>query len=227
MMKENFSWDWAGAEKEYRRAAELNSNYPTTHHWYALFLCQMKRNDDAIREGRVAQSLDPLSPIINTMLGLTLLSGGQYDGAVAQWKRTLELDPNFPEAHFWLAKAYSKKGLYADSIDEAQKAAERSGRAPRYVAVVGEVTAAAGKKAEAHAMLDELLRTSKSRHVSPYHIAGVYSALGERDQTFAFLENAWQTRDDQLNWIVIDPAFDSIRSDPRYSNLVRRLGLPE
>jgi TolB-like protein/Tfp pilus assembly protein PilF len=226
MMKEDFEWDWAGAEKEFRRAAELNSNYPTTHHWYALFLCEMKRNDEAIKEGRLAQTLDPLSPIINTLLGLTLLTGGQQDAAVAQWKRTLELEPKFPEAHFWLAKAYSQKGLYPEAIDEAQKAASGSGRAPRYVAVQGEVLAAAGKKAEAHNIIDELLRSSKRGHVSPYHIAGVYSTLGERDQAFALLENAYQERDDQIVWMVIDPAFDSVRSDPRYSDLLRRMGLP-
>jgi serine/threonine protein kinase/tetratricopeptide (TPR) repeat protein len=226
MMKENFEWDWAGAEKEFRRAAELNSNYPTSHHWYALFLCEMRRNDDAIKEGRLAQALDPLSPIINTMLGLTLLTGGQYDAAVAQWKRTLELDPKFPEAHFWLAKAYARKGQYPEALDEAQKAASGSGRAPRYVAVQGEVLAAAGKKAEARKIIDELLRSSQSGHVSPYHIAGVYSTLGERDQTFALLEKGYQERDDQIVWMVIDPAFDSLRSDPRYTDLLRRIGLP-
>jgi eukaryotic-like serine/threonine-protein kinase len=226
MMKENFEWDWAGAEKEFRRAAELNSNYPTSHHWYALFLCEMRRNDDAIKEGRLAQALDPLSPIINTMLGLTLLTGGQYDAAVAQWKRTLELDPKFPEAHFWLAKAYARKGQYPEALDEAQKAASGSGRAPRYVAVQGEVLAAAGKKAEARKIIDELLRSSQSGHVSPYHIAGVYSTLGERDQAFALLEKGYQERDDQIVWMVIDPAFDSLRSDPRYTDLLRRIGLP-
>jgi predicted Zn-dependent protease len=96
------------------------------------------------------------------------------------------------------------------------------------VAVVGEVLAAAGKKSGAHDIIDELLRPSKTHHVSPYHIAAVYSALGEPDQAFAMLlENAWQSRDDALNWIVVDPAFDGIRSDPRYSDLVRRIGLPQ
>jgi predicted Zn-dependent protease len=95
------------------------------------------------------------------------------------------------------------------------------------VAVVGEVLAAAGKKSEAHDIIDELLRSSKTHHDSPYHIAAVYSALGEPDQAFAMLVNAWQSRDDELNWIVVDPAFDGIRSDPRYSDVVRRIGLPQ
>jgi eukaryotic-like serine/threonine-protein kinase len=227
MMKEDFEWDWAGAEKEFRRAGELSSNYPTTHHWHALLLCETKQNEEAIKEARLAQSLDPLSPIINTALGLALIAGGQIDSAVAQWKRTLELEPNFPEAHFWLSKAYSEKGLYSDAIDEAEKAAAHSGRAPRYVAGLGEALAAAGKRTEARNIIDELVRSSKNGPVPAYHIAGVYSALGDRDQAFASLEKAYQERDDQLLWTIVDPAFDGIRSDPRYGDLLRRMGLPQ
>jgi eukaryotic-like serine/threonine-protein kinase len=227
MMKEDFEWDWAGAEKEFRRAGELSSNYPTTHHWHALLLCETKQNEEAIKEARLAQSLDPLSPIINTALGLALIAGGQIDSAVAQWKRTLELEPNFPEAHFWLSKAYSEKGLYSEAIDEAEKAAAHSGRAPRYVAGLGEALAAAGKRTEARNIIDELARSSKNGPVPAYHIAGVYSALGDRDQAFASLEKAYQERDDQLLWTIVDPAFDGIRSDPRYGDLLRRMGLPQ
>ncbi|MGB6679086.1 MAG: protein kinase, partial [Terriglobales bacterium] len=106
LMKQNFEWDWPGAEKEFRRATELNSNYPTGHHWYGLFLCQMKRNDEGIREGRLAQTLDPLSPIINTSLGVTLMSAGEYGSGFELLKRTFELTPTFPEPHLWVSKAY-------------------------------------------------------------------------------------------------------------------------
>jgi tetratricopeptide (TPR) repeat protein len=119
LMKQDFEWDWAGAEKEFRRAIELNSNYPTAHHWYALFLRDMRRNDEAITESRLAQKLDPLSPIVNNVLALILLTAGQYDGAIEQWKRTLELDPTSPEVHLQLSRAYSKKGLYEEAITEA------------------------------------------------------------------------------------------------------------
>ena len=227
LMKEDFEWDWAGSEKEYRRAIELNSNYATSHHWYAWFLCEMKRNDEAIKEGRLAQKLDPLSPIINNMVAFTLLTAGNYGSAVEQWNRTLELEPTFPESHFLLSKAYWTKGLYPEAISEAQKAASYSGRTPRYVAGIGYALAAAGKRAEAHNILDELARSSKSSNVSPSYIAGIYSTLGERDQAFEWLEKAYQVRDDQLTRIMIDPVFGSIRSDPRYADLLRRMGLPQ
>ena len=227
LMKQNFDWDWVGAEKEFRRATELNSNYPTAHHWYGLFLCQMKRNDEAVREGRLAQTLDPLSPIINTSLGVTLMSAGEYGSGFELLKRTFELAPTFPEPHLWVSKAYGSRGLYPEAISEAQQAASYSGRAPRYVAGVGDALAAAGKRAEAQSIIDELVRSSKSGHVSPFYIAEVYSTLGERDQAFEGLEKAYQLRDDELDWILIDPSFDNIRSDPRYADLLRRMGLPQ
>jgi len=227
LMKQNFDWDWVGAEKEFRRATELNSNYPTAHHWYGLFLCQMKRNDEGIREGRLAQTLDPLSPIINTSLGVTLMSAGEYGSGFELLKRTFELAPTFPEPHLWVSKAYGGRGLYSQAMSEAQQAASYSGRAPRYVAGVGDALAAAGKKAEAHSIIDELVRSSKSGHVSPFYIAEVYSTLGERDQAFEGLEKAYQLRDGELVWILIDPSFDNIRSDSRYADLLRRMGLPQ
>jgi TolB-like protein/Tfp pilus assembly protein PilF/predicted Ser/Thr protein kinase len=227
LMKQNFEWDWVGAEKEFRRATELNSNYPTAHHWFGLFLCQMKRNDEGIREGRLAQTLDPLSPIINTSLGVTLMSAGEYGNGFELLKRTFELAPTFPEPHLWVSKAYAGRGLYPEALSEAQQAATYSGRAPRYVAGVGDALAAAGKRAEAHSIIDELVRSSKSGHVSPFYIAEVYSTLGERDQAFEGLEKAYQLRDDELVWILIDPSFDNIRSDPRYADLLRRMGLPQ
>jgi tetratricopeptide (TPR) repeat protein len=112
-------------------------------------------------------------------------------------------------------------------MSEAQQAASYSGRAPRYVAGVGDALAVAGKRAEAHNIIDELVRSSKSGHVSPFYIAEVYSTLGERDQAFEGLEKAYQLRDDELVWILIDPSFDNIRTDRRYAELLRRMGLPQ
>jgi len=226
-MKEDFEWNWAGAEKEFRRAIELNSNYPTTHHWYSLFLSDMKRSDEALNESRLALKLDPLSPIISNLLGWTLLAAGNYDSAIEQLKRTLELEPTLPESHFLLSKAYWKKGLYPEAISEAQKAASYSGRTLRFVAGVGYALAAAGKRAEAHNIIDELARSSKNGNVSPSYIAGIYGTLGEREQAFAWLEKAYQARDDELTYIMIDPIFGSIRPDPRYTDLLRRMGLPQ
>jgi serine/threonine protein kinase len=227
LMKQDFEWDWAGAEKEFRRASELNSNYPTTHHWYANFLLAMKRNDEAIIESRLAQKLDPLSPIINDELALMLLRGGKYDSAMEQWKRTFELDPTLPEAHFQLSRTYSKKGLHHEAISEAQKAASYSGRAPRYLAGVGFALAIAGKRADAHKIIDELSQSSKSGYVSPVYFAEIYSSLGDQDRAFEWLEKAYQERDDELTYVNAGPAFDSVRSDPRYADFLRRMNLPQ
>jgi serine/threonine protein kinase/Flp pilus assembly protein TadD len=227
LMKDGFEWDWAGAEKEFRRAIELNSNYATTHHWYANFLWEMKRNDEAITESRLAQKLDPLSPIINNVLALMLLTGGKYDSAIEQFKRTLELAPTFPELHFQMSRAYSEKGLHDEAITEAQKAASYSGRTPRYVAGVGCALAVAGKRADAHKIIDELAQSSKSGYVSPYYIARLHSALGEQDRAFEWLEKAYEARDDQLPEVKAEPLFDGVRSDPRYADLLRRMNLPQ
>ncbi|HWY54931.1 MAG TPA: tetratricopeptide repeat protein [Terriglobales bacterium] len=227
LMKDGFEWDWAGAEKEFRRAIELNSNYATTHHWYANFLWEMKRNDEAITESRLAQKLDPLSPIINNVLALMLLTGGKYDSAIEQFKRTLELAPTFPELHFQMSRAYSEKGLHDEAITEAQKAASYSGRTPRYVAGVGCALAVAGKRADAHKIIDELAQSSKSGYVSPYYIARLHSALGEQDRAFEWLEKAYEVRDDQLPEVKAEPLFDGVRSDPRYADLLRRMNLPQ
>jgi len=162
-----------------------------------------------------------------TFRGESLLTAGEYGSAVEQWKRTFELAPTFPEPHFLVSKAYWSKGLYPEAISEAQKAASYSGRTPRYVAGVGYAFAAAGKRAEAHDIIDELARSSKSGNVSPYYIAGIYSTLGERDQAFEWLEKAYQLRDSELTWIMIDQSLDNIRSDPRYADLLRRMGLPQ
>jgi tetratricopeptide (TPR) repeat protein len=175
----------------------------------------------------LAQTLDPLSPIINTSLGVTLMSAGEYGSGFELLKRTFELAPTFPEPHLWVSKAYGSRGLYPEAMSEAQQAATYSGRAPRYVAGVGDALAAAGKRAEAHSIIDELVRSSKTGHVSPFYIAEVYSTLGERDQAFEGLEKAYQLRDDELVWILIDPSFDNIRPDPRYADLLRRMGLPQ
>jgi TolB-like protein/Tfp pilus assembly protein PilF len=226
-IKDDFEWDWSGAEKEYRRAIELNPNYSTAHHWYSIFFMKMGYKEEALTEMKRAQELDPLSPIINDALGGALFFAGQYDSAVEQWKRTFELDPTFPEAHYGLSRGFWKKGHFREAITEAQKAASYSGRTPRYIAGLGDAFAAAGKRAEVHSIREELARLPKSGSASPSYIAGIHSLLGEQDQAFAWLEKAYQARDEFLTYIKTEPEFDSLRSDPRYADLLKRMGLPQ
>ena len=137
-----------------------------------------------------------------------MLAAGKYDAAIEQWKRTFELDPTFPEAHFQLSRAYSEKGLHDEAITEAQKGASYSGRAPRYVAGVGFAVAVAGKRGDAHKIIDELTQSSKSGYVSPFYFAGIYSTLGDQDRAFEWLEKAYRVRDDELTYVKAEPAFE-------------------
>ena len=192
LMKANFEWDWSGAEKECRRAIALNSNYLSSHHWYAIFSSEMKRHDEALGQCQTRAETDPLSPLLNNQLAWSLRAAGRSTAAVEQWNRTLELDPNLLDAHLWLSKAYWTKGLYPEAMNEAEKAASYSRRTPRYVAGVGYALAAAGKRAQAQNILSELDKLSKITTVSSYYFAGIYSMLGAREQAFEWLEKAYQ-----------------------------------
>ena len=220
-----FDWDWVGAEKEYRRAIELNPNSSTAHHWYSLLLWETGRLDESLVEITRARDLDPLSPAINVTLGISLLAVGRYDSAVEQWQRTLELDPSLSDAHFWLSKAYWKHGHYQEGITEAKKAESNSGHTPRYAAGIALALIASGKKAEGNTILKELTQRSKTEYVPPYYIAGIYSVLGQREQVFEWLEKAYELRDESLVGIRNEPEFDNVRSDSRFADLLRRMKL--
>jgi tetratricopeptide (TPR) repeat protein len=140
-------------------------------------------------------------------------------------QHTFELDPIFPDAHFWLSKAYWKHGHYQEGITEAKKAASNSGRTPRYTARIALALIAAGKKAEANTILKELTRRSKTEYVPPYYIAGIYSVLGQREQVFEWLGKAYELRDENLVGIRNEPEFDNVRSDSRFVDLLRRMKL--
>jgi len=218
--------DPAGAEKELRRAIELNPNYPTAHHWYGLLLGSLGRFDEAKREILRAQQLDPLSLIINRTVGTISFWARDYDQAMVAAKKTLEIDPNFPPAHEDLAAIYGMKGRYEEAITEMNKAIAVNGRLPHYVAALGHIHAISGHKVEAHKMLDELLAREKTEHVSPADIALVYVGLGDKDRTFARLEEAIKnvTVSTNVN-LKVGPAWDSLRGDPRFAELLRRAGL--
>ncbi len=221
-----FDWDWAGAEREYRRAFELNPSYATAHQWYAHYLMWMGRLEEAKAEMKRAQELDPLSLVINTELAYPFYYAGQYDQAIQQGRRALELDPNFYRAHWLLGLVYEQKGMFGEAIAELQRAASLSGRTPIIFAALGHAYAVAGKRGEAQKVLDELREVSKRRYVPSYHVAQIYVGLGEKQQALAWLEKAYQER----SWVPplrFDPSFDGLRSDPRFADLLRRIGLPQ
>ena len=224
---ELYDWDFSGSEKEFQRAIELNPNYATAHHWYADLLDYLARPEEAKREILRAHQLDPLSLIISHTVGGVFLDAREYDRAIEQFKRTLEIDPNFPVTHQSLGLTYGRNGKYEDAIIEMNKAIALSGRRPVYVAGLGYIHAISGKTAEANKMLEELMGRAKTEYVSSYDMALVYAGLGEREKAFAWLEKAVQERDLAIISLKVDLYWDRLRDDPRFADLVRRVGLPQ
>ena len=221
-----YDWAWPGAEREFRRAIELNPKYASAHHWYATaYLGPTGKLDEAIGEIKKAQELDPLSLIINTELGRLLYYARQYDESIEQLRKTIEIDPTFWVAHTYLGWSYEQKGKYEEAIAQAQKGIESSGGNPRAVAGLGHAYAIAGEKGEAQKILSKLQEMSRRDYVSPVSIALIYTALGEKDRAFEWLQKGYESRDEGLVWIKVDPKFDNIRSDPRFADLTRRVRL--
>ena len=226
-LKALYEWDWSGSEREFKRAIELNPNYSTAHLYYNNFFSGQGRLDEALVEHRRALESDPLSLVINAALGNTLYFRRQYDQAIEQFRRTLEMDPNFPLAHLGLGMAYEQKGMYAAAIAGLQKATELFEGEPIGLAALGHAYAVSGKKEEARKILEELDQLRKRRYVSAYYFAAIYAGLGEKDQAWAWLEKAYEERASWLNVrFKVDPRFDSLHSDPRYQDLLRRMKIP-
>lgn len=218
-------WDWANAEREFKRAVELNPNYATAHHWYAEYLTALGRMEEAIAEEKRSQEMDPLSLVINTDVGWHLYYARRYDQAIEQYRKTLELDPNFTLAHLRLGQAYEQKQKYAEAIAELNKALALSAGSTETVSALGHAYALSGQKAQAQKALDELKGRAQQGYASAYFIAAIYAGLGERDQAFAWLEKAYEDRSGWLIFIKAEPKLDSLRSDPRFTDLLRRIGL--
>jgi serine/threonine protein kinase/tetratricopeptide (TPR) repeat protein len=222
MVKWDYDWDFAGAEREFKQALELNPNYASVHQWYAEYLATMGRHEEAIAEAKRAREIDPLSLIINTVEGFIFYLARKYDLAIEKLRKTLEMDPNFARAHLYLGQAYVEKRRYEEAIAEFQKAATLSGNSPETLALLGYANAVSGKKSEAQKIVKEL---SERRYTSPYWMAVVHTSLNEKDQALARLEDAYESRYLWLVFFNVDPKFDSLRSDPRFAELVRRVGL--
>jgi adenylate cyclase len=223
----NYEWDWAGAEKEYKRTKELNSSN-MGEHGYALLLSAMGRHDEAIREMRLALDLEPLILQAKVNLGWIYLNGRQYDQAIEQFQGTLELNPDYAEAHTGLGTVYSGKGEHEKAIAEFQKAAALSRNLPAEKADLGWAYAKAGKRSEAIRILDELKSSStQEKPVRSARSAVIYAALGEKDQAVMLLEKACAERERPLIWLKVALEFDDLRSHPRFTDLVRCVGIPQ
>jgi serine/threonine-protein kinase len=221
-----FDWNWPEAEKEFKRAIELNPNSAVAHHWYSYFLAVVwERFDDALAENRLAQELDPCSPMVNCTIGDLYCFKHQYERGVEQYRRTLRLDPNFVIAHLSLGDAYTEQGLYAEAIAAYHMVQELS-EDRRALESLGYVYGASGQRTKALRILEELRELAERRRVSPFCIAIIHVGLGERDQAFQWLERALGTHDGYLVLLKVDPRMKSLRPDPRFADLLRGVGLP-
>lgn len=220
-----FDWDWPGAEKDFKRAIELNPSYSRAHHDYAWFLVAMERFDEAVSEIERAQELDPVSPLANSDVGWVYLRARRFDEAIKQIQRTLELEPEFGSAQACLERAYWMKGMYRQALDAAEKAMGRSGASNAELAALDKGDPVAAMKSVERWRLKKKLGKGKSRQVSPYRFAASYAELGEINTAYLWLERAFQERDSELVSIKVDPAFDSLHSDARFDELLRRIGL--
>jgi len=219
-----FDWDWKSAESEYQRAIALNPGYATTHHWYAWHLIVLGRNDEGIAELKKAQSLDPLSLIISADLADALCIAHRYDESVQQSRRTLEMDPNFAVAHYQLGQAFEQKHMHEEAIGEFQRAIALSGGNSTFSANLAYSYAFAGRLEEAKRIVKELEARQTEQSSTDANIALIYVALGDEVQAMIWLNKAYSARFNPS--ILTRPAFDPLRPDARFQDLLRRIGLP-
>ncbi len=224
LVREYYDWDWGGAEREFRRAIELNPNSATAHHWYGDYLAKMGRLEEATRELRRAKELDSLSLTINTTLGWQFFVARQNQQAIEQLRKVLEMDSTFAPARRTLEEVYAQGGMYKEAVGEREKALELSG-SPELAASVAQDYATSGFRGVLQSWLDGLLEVSKRDYVSPYAVAQTYARLGEKEPAFTWLEKANAVRDSRLASLKVDPWFDTMRGDRRFRDLVQRLGL--
>jgi TolB-like protein/DNA-binding winged helix-turn-helix (wHTH) protein/Tfp pilus assembly protein PilF len=221
---DGFDWDLDSAGKEFRRAIELNPGYATAHHWYAWHLSLLRRYDEAIAEMRKAENLDPLSLIINADLAELLALAHSYDESIRQSRKTIEMDPNFGLAHNHLGQAYLQKQMYDEAAAELQKAVHLSGNSPTCIANLARAYVASGNRSEAAKLLNDLKKRSNVGYSHASEIAVIYAALGDSDQAMNWLEKGYEQRFNP--GVLLRPGFDPLRSDPRFQDLLRRVGLP-
>jgi adenylate cyclase len=218
--------DWAKAEREFRRAIDLNTNYASGHHWYAEFLSLVGRHDEAIVESERARELDPLSNITNTWVGSRYFFARRYDRAIAQYRNSVEMDPGFVPAHLVLGHALEQKHMYREAITELERAVNLSGNSPVYIASLAHAYGLAGRRSQARKMFDDLRKVSKQRCVSCYDLALASLGMGETDQVFTLLAQAVEEHSPRAAFLGVDPRFDGLRTNARFNELMSRIGPP-
>jgi TolB-like protein/Tfp pilus assembly protein PilF len=216
-------WDWTGAEREYKRSLELNPNSVRAHTRYAYFLSSMERHTEAMAEIKRAQEIDPLDIALKSREAWSLTLAGRHEESIEKYQQILNIDPDLRTAT-GLGFAYENKGMYAQAAEEFRKHIEIKGETTGGLIYLGYDLAMSGRKAEAQAILARLKVTKD--YVSPEELAGLYAGLGDKEGALAMLEKAYQEHDLQLQVLKIDRRLDSLRTDVRFQDLLRRVGLP-
>jgi TolB-like protein len=220
-----YEWDWTAAERELRRAIELNPNEPNAHGLYSYLLTATGRFDEAIAQTQLNLRLNPLSPITYADMARAFYYARRYEEAIAAGQQALEMDTNFVLARLTVGEAYEQKGMYEESFAELRKVNESRGGFPEALGAIGHAYAVAGRRDEALKTLEELQRISTREYVSSLQFAMIYAGLGEKEKAIEQLESA---ADDRAGWLInlgVDPRFDALRSEPRYQAMLRRLGI--
>jgi DNA-binding winged helix-turn-helix (wHTH) protein/tetratricopeptide (TPR) repeat protein len=220
-----FDWDWADALQEFNQAIELNPAYATARHWYALYLMAMNRQRDALREIERAREIDPLSLPINAGVAWYFFLTRQYEQSLEECSRTLEMDSNFYMAHFVRGLAYVQMSKHEQALLEYEKGSRLSGGTPLMLAAQAHAYALSKRADAAQKILTQLFQLSRERYVSPYYIAVIYTALGETDKAFEWLESACANHSEGLTWLKVDPTIDGLRVDERFNQLIHRVHL--
>ena len=224
LVKFYYEWDWNGAEAEFKKALELNPGYAQAHQYYADFVKSFGRFDEALEEMKKALTLDPLSYSINTGIGHVLYLSRKYDLAIDQYRKVVESDPAFVPARLWFGRPYMQKGMFKEAIQQSEEAVKLANESTVSLATLGQAYASAGNKGDAGKILDRLLERSKKQYVPSYWIALVQMSIGNKDEAFAWLEKAYNERSSWLVWANVEPRFDTLRSDPRFTSLLVRIG---
>jgi DNA-binding winged helix-turn-helix (wHTH) protein/TolB-like protein/tetratricopeptide (TPR) repeat protein len=219
------NWDWPGAEIEFNRAIDLSRNQPIATQYYAPYLMAMGRSREAVAEIERVQRLAPLSLSTNAQAARIYFFAREYDKAIEQCQKTLDMDPDYGGARLFLGRTYTQKGLYREALIELERSRELFGGSAEVSAVIGYTYAAAGRRPEARRVLRELVELSKRRYISPYHMAMIHAGLGEKDEALDLLEQAYEDREGRMTILRVAPEFDGLRSDSRLATLLQRMRL--
>ncbi len=220
-----YEWDWEGAERAFKRSLELNPDYPTGNHWYAEYLVFTGQTEAVIVQAARTLETDPLSLIINTLLGWVPYFARQYGEAVEQYKKALEMDAEFVPAHFFLGLAYALQSKYEKALTELQLASKLFGRSTLFMQTQAYTLGLSGRRYEAEIILKELENVAGKEYVSPYFTAVAYAGLGDMDRVFEWLARACEQRDIWMVFLKVDPIWDDLRPDPMFAALLERVGL--